>query len=553
MPELEFNNYLPPYRSLLNPSVTYDYQKHRQIQVSPLDIKLLLSKFQIMQLPAQSTQFKMKYRSLLLDVSIKASLLSRKVLTLKQPLIRLFATRSRTTSFFHLPLEVQLLVFRYVDDPEAYRRNMLVCKLFYQLLKPFLYRLVSFTSTYRFAQFIAILRLNPQLASFVIDVDLLNLKPGNYEALLAHDNREDDDQDIDNDAALFLACWRDWKFQRNLYVLHSTPQSHIRSAVPAHTPNARKRMKLANYFKRRKSQSNVTERQVPHPRVVHHHGPPTHPKANRVLLSYASSRDVPVGYVLHLINMCSNLQSLNIANLSLSSDYRVVPIHHFRYQPYDLVNNYHKDLKTIVNSLAPRVNEQTRSTPTFSSSPLAGLASSASSVFSIPSFSAPAPKYNSLLPPIKTDKQYLNHCDGNLFLSDLTLKSINTTHLQTVLHREIFSALAAKETRLQSMIMTSVIWIDAKLVREYLILALKDNIRMTGGHWVYSADDKPFVLDLTDSGMERNLPWARRFDTTERGQKLIENMLNDQLLTDLEESAIAERNRRGAMGQNFFS
>lgn len=565
MLELEYNKYLPPYRLLLNPSVTYDYQTHRSIQLSPLDIKNIIAKFKQNQLQTVKTPFQMKYRSLLSDVSIKASLLSRKVSGLRLLLasIALAPPNRRCRSFKQLPIEIQLTIFTYIDDHHAYRNCLYVCKRFYQLAKPFLLRSVSFTSSYRFAQFLTCLRLNLALGSFVLEIDLSDLKPGNWEAdldELANMDLDDSDPDV-------IAGWRDWKFKNNLYALHpvAIPLTRSLSNVAANTQSP-KRAKLSKYFKRRKSSTQIPQKE-PEPHT-HQHGPQHgHPRANRFLLNYAASRDVPVGYILHLINLCPNLQSLNLANLSLSTDYRVAPAVRSKYQVYDLMNNYHKDMLSIVESLAPEASlREIKMSSTGMRTSIAD--SSVSSVFS---FSKPVRKYNSLLPPIPTADIYTSRGDGQLFLSDLNLKSINTNYLEIISQSEIFDCLKKRGEALAYLNMSSVIWINVKLVRDYLNTVLAADIlqqiingreRLLYKNEYYELGElieagpprkNGFVLDLSNSGMNKNLPWAQSIDSRcNTGRKLIHHILNDELVSRTQEYLITQRIRRGRVGENYF-
>ena len=48
-----------------------------------------------------------------------------------------------------------------------------------------------------------------------------------------------------------------------------------------------------------------------------------HPYTNKYLLKHALSKDLPLGYVLHLIRSCPNMKSLNLANVNISQDFEV--------------------------------------------------------------------------------------------------------------------------------------------------------------------------------------------------------------------------------------
>lgn len=57
-----------------------------------------------------------------------------------------------------------------------------------------------------------------------------------------------------------------------------------------------------------------------------------HPYTNKFLLKYAQYRDLPLGYILHLLKCCPNLINLNLSNLIICSDFEIInkPKHHKR-------------------------------------------------------------------------------------------------------------------------------------------------------------------------------------------------------------------------------
>ena len=49
-----------------------------------------------------------------------------------------------------------------------------------------------------------------------------------------------------------------------------------------------------------------------------------HPYANKFLLKYASSCDLPLGYILHMLTLCPNLVEINLSKISISDDFKIV-------------------------------------------------------------------------------------------------------------------------------------------------------------------------------------------------------------------------------------
>ncbi|PSK36890.1 hypothetical protein C7M61_003754 [Candidozyma pseudohaemuli] len=587
--EVEFRKHLPPYRSLVDPKSQYDYRTHSFVQFSQLDLSKVLLGYQLPKLPRSN--FKMKYKLLLSDVSMRASLLSRKVPSVKQTNTTNTTPKKRApaTTFNDLPEEIQIHVFSLVDDTPSYQNCLYTCKTFYRLAKPFMFRYVAFSSTFRFAQFITYLRLNPALGCHVLEVDLSQLKPGNWELEAQSDTeQEENDTDQFHDILAIWAGWRDWKFANNpLYTLHPLPATPLTKALlhAPHGPPSPKKRKFLRYFKkRRRSHAKIEapEEQRPLPGARRHSQwllqHLSHPKINKFLMNYSSLKDVPIGYIIHLINMCPNLRSLNLGSLSLSTDYMISPKMSQKYQAFDIMNNYSKETVDTIDNLYPMADDElffkseiTRRIP--------DLTSLASSVFSMSTLSKPIRKYNSLLPPLPKlvrDILYLQKGDGLVFLSDLNLKSINSAHLETINESEILKSLC-KRSRLEYINLLSMIWINLRLVKLFISGMLAEDLKRKkydGKECTVFKDNyfsslelldeedededtgtpKRMLLDLSNSGMNKNLRWAQPIDLeTRRGRKLVHKILNDELLPPFEEFMLRERDRMGRPGENYFS
>ncbi|CEP61926.1 Cos111p LALA0_S04e03796g [Lachancea lanzarotensis] len=50
-----------------------------------------------------------------------------------------------------------------------------------------------------------------------------------------------------------------------------------------------------------------------------------HPMTNKFLLKYALSKDVPLGYLFHIVNHCPNIITMNLADLNISTDFQLHP------------------------------------------------------------------------------------------------------------------------------------------------------------------------------------------------------------------------------------
>ncbi|KAI5963793.1 COS111 [Candida pseudojiufengensis] len=636
----------------------------------------------------QSTPFKMKYRSLLNDVGRTISLrLSNSNLianTIQHSSTIGSISRSSTIlgtakqptvdNIINLPIEVLDYIFYFVDDKSDYKSCLFTCKLFYHMAKPYCYENLEFTSTYRFAQFISYLRLNSEIGQFVKKIDLSGIKPGYdgdaeiEESQINETNGETDTIETEiSPSNKVYAGWRDWKFKNNpLYTNHPSPNalSKIRSNASnsqvsivssksnssQKSSSSKKFAKPFKYFKSRKRSrpfNSGRPKTRKTPRLEYLKLPPNaavsgsdkystpHPYINKFLLNYSTSKDVPIGYILHMINLCPNVTSLNLGNLSLSTDYEITRSTIHKYQNFDLMNNYPKDLLSkiencskfdgINNLVNSEVNNIFNSHHLFTFKPHASNVSTSSSIYSVTTFSKPIRKYNSLLPPLPqtlSDISYLNKGDKKVYLSDLNLKSINNTYLKKLDEVEVLRAITRNHGKrvlsynydmnqqqqpidadvsgsLKYLNLSSMIWLNRTLIEKFLKKLLtkrsnnltaygfydNDEFSKFGKHDYDGEEDKDhefqsdnesesdsdsdedeenkiepivykqdLIIDLTDSGMYKNLLWAKilNFNTLE-GCKLAKKIICNELKTPFEEFMIRERNRRGRLGENYLA
>lgn len=636
----DYHNHLPPYRSLLNPNARYDYQLHSLIPISQHELNSL--RLNNLRLKQQSTSsaFKMKYKSLLNDVNKKISKISGSgnstnsnsvanvnsdVGTYKE------AAVSPTTAvdFINLPIEIQYHVMSFLSFDDL-KVVLLLNKHFYKLLKQFLYSDLTFNSSYRFAQFISILRFNPKLGYLVRSVDLSTIKPCNYELTKEQEERERD-QDLDNeqmnvdnhlvvnennqmvtynhpspvlsrssidselenelDESKIRAGWRDWKFMKNpLYVNHLTRinSNYSQSQVSFNSLNSNNKKKLDfSFLKIKRSKNNHHRHNSTSSGSSYSHGrhllsqnhtyvlnskkasndksKSTHPPINKFLLNYSDTRDVPIGYILHLINLCPNLISLDMGNLSLSTDYEISHNFIFKFLTFDSTNNFSKELLKTLNSLDDSQSiynfsiDDSRSDDTYS------LLSTRSSAHSINSASANSPsgnpdhrkpvwKYNSLLsPPPKVN--FLNNSDGKLYLSDLNLKSINPKFLIRLNEKSILDSiikLHKYNIDFKYLNLSSIIWLNKSLVKNFLTRFLIPAYLNRDLTSLFVA--RRLKIDLVNSGMYKDLTWAKLIDLSKyEGFNLVKDILNDDLLTDFERRLRNERIRRGRIAENYLA
>ncbi|KAG0642641.1 hypothetical protein HOY80DRAFT_900679 [Tuber brumale] len=172
-----------------------------------------------------------------------------------------------------LPSEILDEIFQHLDQDTLLALAKVSRRMFDEVAHT-LYASPSFASTYRVAQFVSVVSRNIFLAKMVRKLDLSNL--GSC---------------VDPD--LPLAGWREWKFRSSqLYTIHRYDP-----------PDKRK----ASQGRRKLAALKVS----------------THPLPSPLLKKYSTSRDVPVGGVIHILRACPYLRELNLSGVLLAPDYSV--------------------------------------------------------------------------------------------------------------------------------------------------------------------------------------------------------------------------------------
>lgn len=518
---VDFSKSLPPYRSLLNPNSKYDYQLHSLIPISQNELNNLRVLFQ------QKKQFKMKYKSLLNDVKNKISNINLPN-SVPSPVIP--TVIKIKPSFERLPIEIQYHIFSFLNKDELLV-TLTVSSHFYKLSKKFLYKNVEFHSTFRFAQFITILRINNKLGNLLETVDLSTLK-SETETNAAFDDTDE------------LAGWRDWKYFKNpLYLSNQLTKIQSNSSVDSNN----KKKRNFGFLRSKRNKTSSQSYQIVEHRVVNQSSSNTstipHPRINRYLLNYASSKDLPIGFILHLIHLCPNLVSMNLGNLSLLVDYEIDRRYIYKFQSLDIRNNYSDISKNLVavddSSSIYGFNMDTK----LSYSAMDSMSVKSTSSKTSKTSSRYIWKYNSLLAPTPVSSK------GRLFLSDVNLRSINPSYLIKLKESDILDALVKRHklnTNFYNLDMSSMIWLNKALVQNFLA-------EFVFNKFEFEFRPTNLTINLNNSGMYKDLVWAKKIDLrTQEGHNLLYKILKDDLLNDWEERQRDDRLRRGRIAENYL-
>lgn len=306
-----------------------------------------------------------KYRSLLLpfEPSRGSRSMRRKIGGSRGSSLASVRRIFRSTHHLHphkdinsLPHEIMSKIVSHLDQRDV-TMCLYVNKNMYSTAVRQLYKEPFFSSTYRFAQFVTQVSHNDELASYVQKLDLSTIRPG-------FESDEDDsaifeNEPIEDDAV--LAGWRDWKLRGDpLYsrqfkrlTKHSSNSttsvcSRTSSKEPSQKdpglsadskqPKKRRSVTTAiresriflSFYKKNKlyqASEEVLEalRKQQGGPLVRPKVPfsTAHPISSPFLRQYSTSKDVPVGHLIHVVAACKNLSEIDISFLPLAEDYAV--------------------------------------------------------------------------------------------------------------------------------------------------------------------------------------------------------------------------------------
>ncbi|XBW35930.1 hypothetical protein QEN19_001502 [Hanseniaspora menglaensis] len=227
------------------------------------------------------------------------------------------------------------------------------------LVEKQLYSNVAFESTYRLAQFLAILKKSQSdyskgiasysLSDYVVSIDLSQLTSG-YNLFKTYcKNKEFLTDNLSVDKISF-ATWRDWRLRDSLTYgnkMRGFPNGVLKRAnsnsfiVSSSFQNQEKTKKQKRrkkaYLKVIKKKFSLKKNSVYNTDVFVKKNPKiedsvlfvskinkqlelNHPFSNLHLLKFKNNRDIPIGYLIHLLKICKNLKTLNMDRLSISED-----------------------------------------------------------------------------------------------------------------------------------------------------------------------------------------------------------------------------------------
>lgn len=522
---LDLSRHLPPYRSLLNPGAQYDYSTHTLV---PVQTPLLPPAP-----PPSARKIKMKYKLLLSDVLRRRLKLSLRLLLLVAPMSAPPAPPPPT--FVLLPTELLLWVVELVDDRHSHLALMQTCRLMYRLTKPRLYREVCPLLTYRLAQLVTQLRLDPNLGVMVERLDLSRLEANEEPDTLEPVTRVElnprfpggwaiDVESLEEDRPPpgLKAGWRDWKFRGNPLYDHVVPlaktMSHqvstgrlsVSSAlthrlrrmwralshgsssdlplVELARPSMRRRLSLPPPPPPRTRAKSVLFSMPLDPHWVRS-SPLVHPRLGQ----YAYCRDLPVGYVLHLLEACPRLRVLSLGGTVISHDYLVT-------EPalFASCDSIHASAREAAGTIAKLMFQSLDEL----AATAAGLSLPTSDAYSLRSgrLGMSAFLLLKLVQALERLAQAYYTWDKRpaerVFLLDLNLKTINPEHLEMALVHALVDAIAERAGTLERLCLDLLVWINTGVLQRMFA--------DRGERW-----PRLLWVLFVNAGMSKQLSWAK--------------------------------------------
>ncbi|CCE65514.1 hypothetical protein TPHA_0L01610 [Tetrapisispora phaffii CBS 4417] len=252
-----------------------------------------------------------------------------------------------------------------------------------------------------------------------------------------------------------------------------------------------------------------------------------HPRANKFLAKYASYHDLPSGYILHLLNLCPNVTSIDFSNLVVSNDFYIKHVN-----KNSLINKAHNPSMSKFGHLTnPMCNvgnknnlHQDSFIPVRSEYNLETVFLTDSSK-SYEYFGNNLEKQNSqhtksYHSPNHLTSNYPLPIDSSTKYREEYRKNVNSISsnykLEKIKSDEIFQEIIKIESRsqiLETIKMNNITWCREYMVKNFVLSLFLKN------------EDKEIDLSFTKSGLNRRVPWA----TTGNLRDLVALLILDEL------------------------
>lgn len=219
-----------------------------------------------------------------------------------------------------------------------------------------------------------------------------------------------------------------------------------------------------------------------------------HPYTNKFLLKYAPYRDIPIGYVLHILKVCPNITHLNLSNLVFCSDFELVgkkpkkimacssllpavqeSVISSSKSEAELEVIYLTDSNKNYDYYNDSKSSHSRRSSTFGQNPNSFLNSSSNTS------DYPLPIEG------QSKRRHFNRQSNN---TDVQLRKLNPT--------EVFEYLSKNHSvnALKDIKMDGIVWCRQTMIKYFILKTFTEN------------DDKKMNFSFANSGLNMNLVWT---------------------------------------------
>lgn len=143
---------------------------------------------------------------------------------------------------------------------------------------------------------------------------------------LQQQNSNSSTKEPDNKWFRFNIAYKNKRRVRNLqknYSTQSTNQQSLKTAGSSYTNNNSDTTHLPNDNKTNYN-IDINHSSSHIPVALIQPFKTKHPYTNKFLLKYAPYKDLPLGYILHILHHCPNLETLDLSNLVICNDFKVI-------------------------------------------------------------------------------------------------------------------------------------------------------------------------------------------------------------------------------------
>ncbi|SCU88118.1 LAFA_0E10836g1_1 [Lachancea sp. 'fantastica'] len=218
-----------------------------------------------------------------------------------------------------------------------------------------------------------------------------------------------------------------------------------------------------------------------------------HPMTNKFFLKYALSKDIPLGYLFHIVNHCPNMDSMNLADLKISTDFQ---LHARNSQKRSHATSLIQDAQVMVSGddtpwgrdLEPQYFTDSAKGHGHYASPYSVKSKELEELHFVSPYAMAGEAWISshYPPPINERTKIRGQRNRSQRQHDYSLTKLEVRHLFQLMHDKL--------PYLNTLHMDNVVWCNQSDVKEFVFSSLEQNPLLE--------------VFFSHAGMGRNLSWA---------------------------------------------